>query len=160
MDYARKPSYTVAQNTLNCLRRAFLLCRSTSPVSPTQPLSLGMSCPSLSESESEHTHTELRVSFQGGRKRQTLPMCHGLVLALLAQAGLCPRCQEAAQGDTLLWKRGQGQRQKMQKTAENVTPGYQDCNPPHNTIMLQLKEKWFKAATGSAMGISWSSDNI
>lgn len=58
---------------------------------------------------------------------------------------------------------GRGDRdkgKKMQKTAENVTPGYHDCKPPHNTTMLQLKEKWFKAATGSAMGISWSSDNI
>lgn len=81
-------------------------------------------------------------------------MCRGLVLGLLAPAGLCPHCQ----GAILLWKRGQ--RQKMQKTAENVTPGYHGCNPPQNTLMLQLKEKWFKAATGSAMGISWSSDNI
>lgn len=40
-----------------------------------------------------------------------------------------------------------------------MTPGYHDCNP-HYTTMLQLKEKWFKAPTGSAMGILWSSDNI
>lgn len=42
-------------------------------------------------------------------------MCRGLVLGLLAQARMCPHCQEAVQGDILLWKRGQGQRQKIEK---------------------------------------------
>lgn len=67
-------------------------------------------------------------------------MCHGLVLGLLAQAGLCPHRQEAVQGDILLWKKGQEQRQKMQKTAENVTPGYHGCNPPHNAAAERERE--------------------
>lgn len=148
--YERKPSYAAAPNMVNCLRRALLLRMPTSPVNPTRPLSLGMSCPAWSLSTS--TLSSEFLSRVGEKA-----MCCGLVLGLLAQAGLCPHCQKAVQGDVLLWKRGQGQRQKMQKTAENVTPGYHGCNPPKTSLAAAEREA-VQGSHGSAMGISWSSN--
>lgn len=141
-------------------------CMPTSPENPTHPLSLGTCCPVTG---SEHPDAELRVSFQGGRRRQTPTCTVGWLWDCLHRQGSArtgralPMLSGSNMVRYLALEEGTGTKVKNAENALKMRLPVAMAVIFLVTLHRRRRKKkrgWFKAAGGSAMGVPWPSEDM